>query len=522
LVGQARVVAGGASLVQGSGGLGGMMEWDSRPSESVRGLKVNAEAGSFGSWGGSTTFTGGKSTPFRVAAALTRAENDFPFVHAGLPGKPIQKLQHASFQQQGIATDLMHSTPSQHVFSFHAMGLTNFRELPPTMLSTDQQETQQDRGARAAFNHRVPVSNQFVWESSMGGVMDWLNYDNDLAGISDTSISSRFQVRSDLRRVKKANRLLSFTALGIRCMRDWAQSESIPSGTHADLLSVHAMMSGGIYKSSGENWQWSVLLRQEWMRWKWQLPLAYIGLQHLSRYGNRELHWNIYNNRRDPTLNDLFWTPGGNPSLKPEQSVGFEWGGNWQKRRDRATASSSRKSEWDWQWAVYTQWVRDWILWVPGPAAYWTPQNEQRVWIQGFESSLNASMKIGKDWRAILSPSVGVNRAMVVSDTVQSATQLIYSPQALGKLRVGLSGKSWNFLVNAEWTSRRYTTRDNSESLAGFVLLHASASKSIAIRQHRFAIQVLGQNLSNTNYQWVAWRPMPGRSISLRLLWEWM
>ncbi|MFN9952076.1 MAG: hypothetical protein ACK55I_03185, partial [bacterium] len=67
------------------------------------------------------------------------------------------------------------------------------------------------------------------------------------------------------------------------------------------MLSVHAMMSGGIYKSSGENWQWSVLLRQEWMRWKWQLPLAYIGLQHLSRYGNRELHWNIYNNRRDPT-----------------------------------------------------------------------------------------------------------------------------------------------------------------------------------------------------------------------------
>ena len=93
-------------------------------------------------------------------------------------------------------------------------------------------------------------------------------------------------------------------------------------------------------------------------------------------------------NHRTPTLNDLYWNPGGNPDLKDE--TGFSY--------DVSLSSNSAIGlfKFDSEITYYRMDVKNWIMWVPKGNGYiWEPVNFSDVVSQGIEFDLKVELPTG-------------------------------------------------------------------------------------------------------------------------------
>ena len=106
---------------------------------------------------------------------------------------------------------------------------------------------------------------------------------------------------------------------------------------------------------------------------------------------------------RLPTLNDLYWLPGGNLDLQPEFGNTFELGIDFQ----------SKNSLYDLQIhsGLFSNRVKNWIVWIPGNG-YWKPENVQKVKSEGIELSVNLNINVSKLFRFA---SYSKNDAFIVS-----------------------------------------------------------------------------------------------------------
>ena len=103
------------------------------------------------------------------------------------------------------------------------------------------------------------------------------------------------------------------------------------------------------------------------------LPSIGVERKRILPKGSLVSHAKIAYGFRYPTLNDRFWLPGGNLSLKPEQSVSTDIG------------FQVRYRKLNMQINFYQTWAKDWILWLPQTGNIWSPENIQKVAISGIE-----------------------------------------------------------------------------------------------------------------------------------------
>src|SRR5690606_21608503 len=82
-----------------------------------------------------------------------------------------------------------------------------------------------------------------------------------------------------------------------------------------------------------------------------------------------------------PTLNDLYWTPGGNPELQQEQNkmAGLSWERRWPFRLTHSLT-------------FYWKWGKNWIQWIPTELGFWRPFNT----LEG--QNLGIRMELSHKW----------------------------------------------------------------------------------------------------------------------------
>jgi hypothetical protein len=85
------------------------------------------------------------------------------------------------------------------------------------------------------------------------------------------------------------------------------------------------------------------------------------------------------------TLNELYYFPGGNTSLKPEQG--------WSQDAGYSLSFKSGPISLFHDVSVFNRNIHDWILWVGG--AIWTPHNISEVHSRGVETENNIIYTIG-------------------------------------------------------------------------------------------------------------------------------
>jgi iron complex outermembrane receptor protein len=169
---------------------------------------------------------------------------------------------------------------------------------------------------------------------------------------------------------------------------------------------------------------------------------------------------------------------------------------------------------------LFSNRVKNWIVWIPGNG-YWKPENVQQVKSEGVELSLNLSLRETKKWKYRIATSTQFLNALVEKSSsfsnFESGRQLVYVPHFTwnGNLSANLNRIALD--LGATYTGARFITSDNSTFLPGFFLLNASLSQKIKILKQEASLSIQIHNLLNSNYQVIAWRPMPMRSFMLGL-----
>ena len=121
----------------------------------------------------------------------------------------------------------------------------------------------------------------------------------------------------------------------------------------------------------------------------------------LSKRGNIVAKSSVSRNHRFPTLNDLYFLPGGNPDLRSESGFSYEAGLSFAVgKRERLLAVGS--ASW------YDQHIDDWILWLSTPKGFFSPRNIKQVHAYGVEMQASPGRHTGPDWKLTMNGTLVV------------------------------------------------------------------------------------------------------------------
>ena len=262
----------------------------------------------------------------------------------------------------------------------------------------------------------------------------------------------------------------------------------------------------------------SVVLREEMFGKEWTpiIPALFIdGV--LSKRGNIVAKASVSRNFRFPTLNDLYFLPGGNHDLKKESGWTYDAGVSFAVGQD-GLYSLSGSANW------FESFVKDWIIWLPTTKGFFSPDNIKDVHAYGVELKGNMVVNFAKEWQLGLdgtfSWTPSINRGEKRTPADQSVgKQLPYVPEYSAAVTGRLSWRRWSFLYKWNYYSERFTMSSNDISLSGklpkYFMSNISLEKILEFNWAELSLKGTINNLFNEEYVSVLSRPMPGINFEI-------
>ncbi len=232
----------------------------------------------------------------------------------------------------------------------------------------------------------------------------------------------------------------------------------------------------------------------------------------LSKRGNVVAKASVSRNFRFPTLNDLYFLPGGNPELRKERGYTYDAGISFATgKADRYRLSGSVT------W--FDSHVDDWIIWLPTTKGFFSPRNLKQVHAYGIEVQANLSAALARDWKIDLdgtwSWTPSINEGEPISSADRSVgKQLPYVPEHAATLSGRLAWRSWTLHYKGCCYGERFTMSSNDRTLTGrlpaYYMNNLSLEKSLSLRRVDLSVKGTVNNLFDEEYLSVLSRPMPG------------
>jgi len=221
-------------------------------------------------------------------------------------------------------------------------------------------------------------------------------------------------------------------------------------------------------------------------------------------------HWfslraNVQRTYRAPTLNELYYDPGGNPSLKPEEGWNEDAGYTLKVKLSPDISFYHDLS-------AFNRVINNWIAWFGG--AIWTPHNIATVHSRGLETENKLQWAVNDHWQL----HAGLNTSYIIATTQSSYItndnsinkQIPYTPRYNGQLNVGFSYRRLYFNYNHTYTGYRFITTDESEYILPYNTGNLQLMYDTQVSHYPLSISVQCNNVWNQQYQVVAYRLMPG------------
>jgi len=516
---------GGSSLQSGSGALGGSVlinnkpDWTDRFSvRYVQTLESFSTAKEYLNVG----FGNGR-IQFKTRLFSDQSKNDFPYFNYGVLPMHESVQKNAGYAKLGLLQEVYYRL-SRHTFSARLWAYKSDRDLPQLMSFEGdvRKETQNDWNIRAVGSWKY-LTEKSKLELIVGMNRNQLNYFRSSTEANFVNFDSRSKEESytgDLNFDWKPQENLSL---------DW----SLSSGYHQVSVFDRAQKIG----YDQDRLEFSLLNAVHFQ------PLPKVSLSLLFRselYDNRligfipsfgaeylmdkkqdiALKLNVSRNYHQPGLNDLYWFPGGNPDLKPEDGYSGDLALSFSKRNEKFTFSG--------QITGFASLIDNWIVWQPSAngASYWEANNLRKVFARGAEVQFSLHTQIAHavsfDLKGNYSHSATSNIDAVPSVDGSRGKQLIYIPKDKANLFAEVDYKKYYLKLNAPFTGKRYTSSNNVESdyekvLNPYWLVDLSVGRRIDFKPFLMDVVANVENLTNSDYMAILWRPMPGRYYSLTI-----
>lgn len=209
---------------------------------------------------------------------------------------------------------------------------------------------------------------------------------------------------------------------------------------------------------------------------------------------------NISEKFRKPTFNDRFWTPGGNPDLKPETGYTIEAGTN-------ATLVRHFKTLLTTDLTFYTSKVKDMIVWRPA-GSYWMPRNYQRVRSVGLEANVLLDTRFHA-WSYRSSVQLTLNRSLYQTGPEKKEQVMLYSPRVITNWKNQLQVGVMDFTLWHHFTADRFY--DENALLKPYQTMDFQLGTKIPLRKGTLGTYATVYNMLDTTYELIRLYPIPGR-----------
>lgn len=506
---QVAIQYGSTSSLYGSGSIGGSIVlaysppvFENKPVV----VEVLGEVGSFGRFvSGIKADVSRKQYRVRTSIIRSALANRFPYRSPAVGYEKIQ--EHAAVSGFGINQLIDIAVNEKARLSADLMYNFNRREVQPAVTSSGGSDILTDRNYRGALTFEQ-ASGQTIFHSTLAYIHNYQRFDY---GVSEVNRSSQLSgIITWNCSISQSSSVMYGATLG------WQSASSI---YHDQAHAQHAEVYASYRRSWSPRVHSSLNIRQSAFSNDHYPLTPSLGVEiSVFERSNHKLLFNGQAGRgfRTPTLNDMFWNPGGNENITAEKSQHYETGFRYFVSRGKVK-NSLRLS------AYHTR-VRDMINWTRGNNNFmWSPVNLQRVRIDGLEFNLNsifALREIDIECNASYAFTQSVNQLPLhPSDLSTVDKQMPYVPEHSGTTSVKTVIGKWSGSVRCSFVGMRYSDLSNGTTtrMPAYALLGLELNRTINLKRVTVRVASAIDNLGDIYYENLRNHAMPGRSYSIRL-----
>lgn len=408
-----------------------------------------------------------------------------------------KKQKNTAYEHVQILPELKYLINENHSVTFASWFTRGNRQL---ISIGNYFATQTDANNRLSLNWNY-YKNKFTSAVKVAALLDELNYKDSIAKIDSRSKMNNYIIENDLFYSWRKNQVLNFG-----CNYTFNQVISNNYNDTKDLGRLAAIVGNkGIYLNNKLIYKAAFRIEKTSTG---QIPYTYNSGIEYTPVKNLILKLNGAKLYRLPTLNDLYWYPGGNINLKPEEGYStdgtIEFENQWHELHILISGSAFDKV------------ISNWIIWVPGAGGVATPKNIQRVWSRGTETSWQLTYKQNKflaQLKFVSGYVISTPRKTKLENDNSIDKQLIYTPRY--NFNTNFTVRYQNAVVSVfhQYVGYRFTTSDNSEWLEPYHYVTLRAMHHHQFKNIRIGLFMNVNNALNANYQVINNRPMPLRNI---------
>jgi vitamin B12 transporter len=493
------VVPGAQSALWGSSAVGGIVSLQNLTPEQS-GLQLHHARGAFGLQQSDVKIALKRQKWTSVTRAATqRATHDFSY---HIPGTEIRKKQtHAASEFQNVLQELVYQPFSNIRLMYFLWANRAEREIPPLVTQTTSRAKQWDGGLRNAFDAQWRGARHTT-EFRCAHLRESIDYrDSAVLVFSEIQFTTLTAEAESQVRISLKNTLhggLNFTQNAARAP---GYTQGVAQVRNAGFLSWKTTM-GRVSTQTD--------LRSIWGDGRFIAWVPALGLRFDAR------NWASFRLRasrtfREPTLNDLYWEPGGNPNLKEELGWSLETGadmlyqtGGWSLR---------------YFGTAYWRNTRNLIYWAPKSGSpFWSPDNVAEVRTIGLENRLEVAKKLSKHTairvHGTYEPVAAINQIPLKQPSIKKGEQLWYVPKFQMSLGAQITFYGYQFGYQYQKSG---AVASPEGGLDGVGLHHANLSKQIQIKKSKVLAYARLDNIFHKTWYSIDRRPMPGRNGSIGL-----
>ncbi len=493
---------GGTSSLWGSGAVGGVIHLNSYPKfNSGINFSAGSSVGSFESYreNGEIEISKEKwisSIKFFNASA----KNNFEFQNIFLVDSPKQKQTNAELKQYGFLSENYFRINENQKIDFRFWYQKSDRNIPPTMLLMVNKSNQKDESYRITSEWQR-VGEKINCFARVAYFDENLVYSDYTYHYESFNHSQTFIAETEAKIQLHKNHFINF---GLNNTFSQAVSDGYSYQPKQNRLAGFASyrINSTDQKINATFSAREELIKNTFVPFTFSLGSEYNFVHWLSAKANIS---KVY---RLPAFNDLYWTPGGNPNLLPENGYSEEIGIILKPFSEHSIIFFSFEP------TIFSRKMNNWILWLPSQN-YWMPQNILEVWSRGMETKSELIFKLNslKLKTSVLTNYVVSTNEKSISENDNSIDkQLIYVPMYSGHGKFSAEYKGFLFSCSQNYTGYRYTSTDNYEYIEPFMLTNLYASQKIQFNNFSLNFFVQINNLFNKNYQVLRYRAMPARN----------
>lgn len=543
----ASLLHGASSVSESGGGLGGAIRLGSTAATATDGLGIQYIQG-IGSFRTFDEFArisySNEKWSASTKAMYSSSANDYKYTNhdkklniydddKNIIGQyyPRERNRNGAYHDLNILQNITYNTLRGDRISLSAWYIDSDRELP--LLTTDYTESarfenrQREQTLRAVINW---THNRSRWKTSAGAgyIHTSMAYDYSRQTAAGGPMSAMTRSRS------RINTIHGYADGEFMPDRRWLLTASLSADQHLVLSHDKTVTTadgndrrigydvGRIEASGAISAKWkpseriglSATLRKELQGTEWVplIPALFAEIVLVPHIG-LEAKGSIIRNHRFPSLNDMYFMPGGNPDLRSEHGISYDCSMGLPDLSITDTWHIGTSVAW------FDSHIDDWIIWLPTTKGFFSPRNVKKVHAYGIEANAHTEITINRDWHLSVNGSYSwtpsVNEGEKMSDAdISTGKQLPYVPRQSASMTANLKWRTWSLLYKWCHYSRRFTMSSNETTLTGqlpaYYMNNISVEKLISFRPADVSLKLAVNNLFNEDYLSILSHPMPG------------